>query len=130
MGTSCAYMYATIYYSYHKETHIINLPNVRFYQRLIDDCYIFRFWNFGMTGSLFTGYHIPSLSYINYFYLRNLPNIFLYETILHICVGTNSVEITEARTNAIYQHPLLVKSIPDIEPILALPFLGPFFEGI
>ena len=36
MGTSCACMYATIYYSYHEETRIINLPNVRFYRRLID----------------------------------------------------------------------------------------------
>ena len=40
MGTSCACMYATIYYSYHEETRIMKLPNVRFYRRLIDDAFI------------------------------------------------------------------------------------------
>ena len=40
MGTSCTCMYATIYYSYHEETCIMKLPNVRFYRRLIDDAFI------------------------------------------------------------------------------------------
>ena len=40
MGTNAACMYATIYYSYHKETVISKLPFVKFYRRLIDDAFI------------------------------------------------------------------------------------------
>ena len=40
MGTSCACMYATIYYSYHEEMRIMKLPNVRFYRRLMNDAFI------------------------------------------------------------------------------------------
>ena len=40
MGTNVACMYATIYYSYHKETELRFLPYNRFYRRLIDDALI------------------------------------------------------------------------------------------
>jgi hypothetical protein len=40
MGTSCACMYATIYYSYHEETELIPMNGVLFYRRLIDDAFV------------------------------------------------------------------------------------------
>jgi hypothetical protein len=40
MGTSCACMYATIYYSYHEETQLIPMNGVLFYRRLIDDAFV------------------------------------------------------------------------------------------
>ena len=40
MGTNTSCMYATIYYSYHKETVLSKLSFVKFYWRLIDDAFI------------------------------------------------------------------------------------------
>jgi hypothetical protein len=40
MGTSCACMYATIYYSYHKKTKLMKMPNLHTYMRLIDDAFL------------------------------------------------------------------------------------------
>ena len=40
MGTNVACMYATIYYSYHKETHLLHQSYIKFYCRLIDDAFI------------------------------------------------------------------------------------------
>lgn len=40
MGTSCACMYATIYYSYHEECCLMNRPYIHFYRRLIDDAFV------------------------------------------------------------------------------------------
>ena len=37
MGTSCACMYANIYYSYHEETRLTSAPTLWFWRRLIDD---------------------------------------------------------------------------------------------
>ena len=33
-------MYATIYYSYHEETRLLQLSYIRFYRRLIDDAFV------------------------------------------------------------------------------------------
>lgn len=40
MGTNVACIYATIYYSYHKETKLIHLPYVKLYRSLIDDAFL------------------------------------------------------------------------------------------
>ena len=40
MGTNVGCMYATIYFSYHKETVILKLPFLTFYRRLIDDAFL------------------------------------------------------------------------------------------
>jgi hypothetical protein len=40
MGTNVAYMYATIYHSYHEETQLLHLSYIKFYRRLIDDAFI------------------------------------------------------------------------------------------
>jgi hypothetical protein len=40
MGTSVACMYATIYYSYHKETKLMKMPKLHTYMRLIDDTFL------------------------------------------------------------------------------------------
>ena len=40
MGTNVGCMYTTIYYSYHKETRLLQLSYIRFYQRLIDDAFV------------------------------------------------------------------------------------------
>jgi hypothetical protein len=40
MGTNVACMYATIYHSYHEETHLLHLSYIKFYVRLIDDAFI------------------------------------------------------------------------------------------
>lgn len=40
MGTNVACMYATIYYSYHEETHLLHQSYIKFYCRLIDDAFI------------------------------------------------------------------------------------------
>ena len=40
MGTPCACTYATIYYSYHEETVLLQDPSILFYRRLIDDAFI------------------------------------------------------------------------------------------
>ena len=40
MGTNVACMYATIYYSYHKENSLLHLSYIKFYRRLIDNAFI------------------------------------------------------------------------------------------
>ena len=40
MGTNVACMYATIYYSLHKENTICTISNIIFYRRLIDDAFM------------------------------------------------------------------------------------------
>ena len=40
MGTSCACMYATIYYSYHEEIQLMKMPKLHTYVRLIDDAFL------------------------------------------------------------------------------------------
>jgi hypothetical protein len=40
MGTSCACMYATIYYSHHEETKLMRMPKLHTYMRLIEDAFL------------------------------------------------------------------------------------------
>ena len=40
MGTNVACMYATIYYSFHEEMVLLQIPSITFYRRLIDDAFI------------------------------------------------------------------------------------------